>query len=38
MIRNGFLPYPFEWWHFDFRDWKSYAIQNVRFENIRKIK
>lgn len=22
MLKHGFLPYPFEWWHFDFRDWK----------------
>lgn len=38
MQAEGFTVYEFEWWHFDFRDWKSYAIQNVRFENIRKIK
>jgi hypothetical protein len=25
---------PYEWWHFDYRDWKSYAIQNLRFEMI----
>ena len=24
-----------EWWHFDYKDWKSYAIQNVPFERIR---
>jgi D-alanyl-D-alanine dipeptidase len=23
-----------EWWHFDYRDWRSYGIQNVRFEDI----
>jgi len=26
--------YPSEWWHFDYRDWKEYAIQNVPFEDI----
>ena len=35
MEAEGFSVYEFEWWHFDYRDWKSYAIQNVRFEDIR---
>ncbi|MGO9802176.1 MAG: M15 family metallopeptidase [Steroidobacteraceae bacterium] len=35
MESEGFTVYEFEWWHFDYRDWKSYAIQNVRFEDIR---
>jgi zinc D-Ala-D-Ala dipeptidase len=34
MEAQGFTVYEFEWWHFDYRDWKSYAIQNVRFESI----
>ena len=35
MEAEGFAVYEFEWWHYDYRDWKSYAIQNVRFEDIR---
>ncbi|MBV8974340.1 MAG: M15 family metallopeptidase [Sinobacteraceae bacterium] len=35
MEAEGFTVYEYEWWHFDYRDWKSYAIQNVRFEDIR---
>jgi D-alanyl-D-alanine dipeptidase len=35
MEAEGFSVYEFEWWHFDYRDWHSYAIQNVRFEDIR---
>lgn len=35
MQAEGFDVYEFEWWHYDYRDWKSYAIQNVRFEQIR---
>lgn len=31
---EGFAVYEYEWWHFDYRDWKSYALQNVRFEEI----
>lgn len=34
MESEGFTVYEFEWWHFDFKDWKSYTVQNVRFENI----
>ncbi|HKD54048.1 MAG TPA: M15 family metallopeptidase [Steroidobacteraceae bacterium] len=35
MEAEGFTVYEFEWWHFDYRDWRSYVIQNVRFEDIR---
>jgi D-alanyl-D-alanine dipeptidase len=34
MQAEGFSVYEFEWWHYDYRDWKSYALQNVRFEDI----
>jgi zinc D-Ala-D-Ala dipeptidase len=34
MEAEGFTVYEYEWWHFDYRDWHSYAIQNVRFEDI----
>jgi D-alanyl-D-alanine dipeptidase len=34
MEAEGFSVYEFEWWHFDYRDWRSYAIQNVRFESL----
>jgi D-alanyl-D-alanine dipeptidase len=34
MEDEGFSVYESEWWHFDYRDWKSYAIQNVRFEDL----
>lgn len=35
MEQQGFAVYEFEWWHFDYRDWASYRIQTVRFEDIR---
>jgi len=35
MEAEGFTVYEFEWWHFDYRDWQSYAIQNARFEDLR---
>jgi D-alanyl-D-alanine dipeptidase len=34
MEAEGFTVYEFEWWHFDYRDWKSYRIGNVRFEDL----
>jgi D-alanyl-D-alanine dipeptidase len=34
MEAEGFSVYEFEWWHFDYRDWKSYRIGNVRFEDL----
>ena len=34
MERNGFTVYEHEWWHFDFRDWPSYSIQNQAFEDL----
>ena len=36
MENEGFKVYEFEWWHFDFRDWKKYPIQNVAFEKLQK--
>lgn len=35
MQQEGFLQLPAEWWHFDYKDWKFYPIQNIRFEEIR---
>jgi D-alanyl-D-alanine dipeptidase len=32
---QGFTVYDTEWWHFDYRDWPRYAIQNIPFEEIR---
>lgn len=30
----GFTVYSEEWWHFDFKDWRQYAIQNISNEEI----
>jgi D-alanyl-D-alanine dipeptidase len=34
MEGHGFTVLPAEWWHFDFKDWKSYPIQDVPFEQL----
>lgn len=34
MESEGFTVYPAEWWHFDHRDWKKYAIMNFDFQKL----
>ncbi len=34
MEAEGFTIYEFEWWHFDYEDWRQYRIGNVTFEEI----
>ncbi len=36
MEKEGFEVYPFEWWHFDYKDWKLYRILNIPFAEIEK--
>jgi serine beta-lactamase-like protein LACTB len=35
MTREGFTVYYTEWWHFDYKDWRSYPILNIPFAKIR---
>ncbi|CAN5506999.1 hypothetical protein BH10ACI4_BH10ACI4_10660 [soil metagenome] len=35
MAKEHFSVNPAEWWHFDYKDWKRYAISNIRFEDIK---
>jgi len=34
MEAHGFTVYEYEWWHFDYKDWKKYRIQNIQFSEI----
>ena len=34
MESEGFSIYEFEWWHFDYKDWKQYPLGNTTFENL----
>jgi len=34
MEAEGFTVFQYEWWHFDFKDWKQYRIGNQTFEAI----
>ncbi|HEV7282965.1 MAG TPA: M15 family metallopeptidase [Pirellulaceae bacterium] len=35
MEAEGFSVFEFEWWHFDYRDWKRYPLLNEPFERLR---
>lgn len=35
MEAEGFAVYEPEWWHYDYKDWKEYAIGNVKFSEIK---
>ncbi len=34
MEAEGFAIYEYEWWHFDYKDWRKYRIGNLTFEEI----
>ena len=34
MEAEDFTVYEYEWWHFDYKDWKEYRIENQTFEEI----
>ena len=34
MEKQGFTVYSTEWWHFDYKDWQHYPIQNTKFEDL----
>lgn len=35
MEAAGFTVNPNEWWHFDYKDWESYAIYDIAFSGIK---
>ncbi len=35
MEAEGFAVYEPEWWHYDYKDWKEYPIQNIAFSEVR---
>lgn len=34
MEANGFTVFEYEWWHFDYNDWRSYPILDIAFSEI----
>ncbi len=35
MESEGFTVYEFEWWHYDYKDWKKYPILDIGFNQIK---
>ncbi len=36
MVENGFDPYEYEWWHFNFKNREKYKIMDISFEDLAK--
>lgn len=36
MEKEGFFVYPWEWWHFDWKDWRDYPVLDIPFSAIGK--
>jgi zinc D-Ala-D-Ala dipeptidase len=34
MKKHGFIPFPFEWWHFDYKDWESHPPLDISFQDL----
>jgi len=34
MEAEGFMVYAYEWWHFDYKDWRRYGIGNQTFQQL----
>lgn len=35
MEQHGFLVLDSEWWHFDYKDWKFYRVEDIQFSEIK---
>lgn len=35
MESSGFSVFEYEWWHFDYKDWRSYKISDISFRDIK---
>jgi len=35
MESAGFFVHPYEWWHYDWKDWRAYPILDVAFRDVR---
>jgi zinc D-Ala-D-Ala dipeptidase len=36
MKKHNFIPFPFEWWHFDYSGWENYPPLDIGFEALGK--
>ncbi len=37
MEKHGFIGWPYEWWHFDFKDWQKYPILDISFQELMQV-
>jgi len=35
MKREGFVPFPSEWWHFDYKNWELYPVLDIPFAQLK---
>ena len=35
MVKHGFVPYKYEWWHFDDSNWELYDLLDVSFDALK---
>lgn len=34
MKKHGFLPFPYEWWHYDYKDWEQCPPLDISFQDL----
>ena len=34
MEAEGYMVFEYEWWHFDYKDWRRYRIGTLNFEAL----
>jgi len=34
MIKNGFILYEAEWWHYSYKEWKDFELMDISFEEL----
>lgn len=34
MVYHGFDVYPYEWWHYDYQNWKDFPLMNLSFNQL----
>ena len=34
MCKAGFIPYAYEWWHFDWKDWQQYPVLDISIDDL----
>ena len=35
MVKYGFIQYDYEWWHYEYKDWKNFELMDISFEELK---